>query len=364
MSSLKTEMSTYMTYLSYVFGVETEFIEKDCDEAELKLKKKLMENMTPTSTHLFVSNDADVVLMLTTLDNYKNVFIYDRKSAHVLSIYKLMDLHTTKVGLTQNPGLDFTALNLMLGNDYLPKVNYVDFFKLWGAYKKISLNNSLGLVIKNESGITINTSFFLKLMSEIIVNLKPAFLNKPTQNDIISSMYKNYFDGFAWCMTTYVNGVCSRYNYMFGYGTTPHPLGLMFNINLVNDRFLEARILVSHPLSSTLYSILLLPKSHKHLIDKKYHQFIENEKGLYTEECCEKCKYFNVRSKELKSKIAELERKKQQTGKLKTEYSETIKTLSLHKKQHAVLALDDIDELKIKFDKISNIKIKEPTLKN
>lgn len=357
MNTLKIEMNAFMTYLSHIFNVDVEFLEKDSDEAELKLKKKIMENISEDKsgilTHLFVSNDADVVLMLTTLENYKNVFIFDKKANHILSIYKLMDLHTTKVGITQNSGLDFTALNLMLGNDYLPKVHYVDYFKLWEAYAKISFNNPSGLILKNNNcATTINESFFIKLMNELIANLKPSFLNKPTQKELMSSMYKNYYDGFAWCMTTYIDGVCTRYNYMFGYDTKPHPLGLMFNMNYINNNFLEAPSLLSDPLPSSLYSILLLPKSHKHLIDKKYHNFVEKEKGLYTQECCEKCKYFNVRIRELESKAEDLENAKQATSKIRSEVSKIKKTLTLHKKQHSVLALDDIDELKTRFDKI------------
>lgn len=357
MNTLKIEMNTFMTYLSHIFNVEVDFLEKDSDEAELKLKNKIMENIledkTGNLTHLFVSNDADVVLMLTTLENYKNVFILDKKSCHTLSIYKLMDLHTTKVGLTQNAGLDFTAVNLLLGNDYLPKVNYLDYFKLWDAYSQISSNNPSGLILKNNNCVTmVNESFFIKLMSALIANLKPSFLNKPTQKELMSPMYKNYYDGFAWCMTTYIDGVCSRYNYMFGYDSKPHPLGLMFNMNYINNKFLEAPNLLSAPLPSTLYSILLLPKSHKHLIDKKYHNFVEKEKGLYAQECCEKCKYFNVRIRELESKAEDLENAKQATSKIRSEVSKIKKTLTLHKKQHAVLALDDIDELKTRFDKI------------
>jgi hypothetical protein len=278
--------------------------------------------------------------------------VYDRKACHTLSIYKLMDLHTTKVGLTQNAGLDFTALNLFLGNDYLPKVDYVDFHKLWEAYSKISLNNSCGLILKNNDDIQINTSFYIKLLSELVVTMKKCYLNKPKPKDLMSTMYNNYYDGFAWCMITYVNGICSRYNYMYGYDTKPHPLGLMFHLQNFNNEFVNNQKILSDPLPSKLYLILLLPKSQKHLIDKKYYQFMEQEKGLYIEEYCEKCKYFNARIKELGGKITEFESKKQNASKTIEEFNKTKKTLSLHKKQHPALALDDIDDIQRRFNKI------------
>lgn len=343
MNSLKSDMSVYMKYLSNVFNIEVEFLEKDFDEAELKLKKKIMENIeedkTGNLTHLFVSNDADVILMLTTLENYKNVYICDRKACHILSIYKLMDLHTTKVGLTENAGLDYTALNLLLGNDYLPKVDYLDFNKVWNAYSKISLNNPSGLILKINGNIQFNTSFYLKLLSVLVVDMKSCYLNKPKQKDLMSNMYKNYYDGFAWCMLTYYNGICNRYNYMYGYESKPHPVGLMFHLNLMNKSLEINNMLISNPLPSQLYLILLLPKSQKHLVDKKYYQFMEQEKSLYIEEYCEKCKYFNKR-------ILELE---QNLPKTCDECNQIKKTMSLHKKQHQILALDDIDDIYNRF---------------
>lgn len=368
MMSLENEMQLFIKYLSYIFNVEIEFLNLNYDEAELKIKKQIMDNinddMTMSLTHLFVSNDADVVLMLTTLENTKNVFIYDKKSNHVLSVYKLLDLHTEKVGLTENYGLDFTALNLMLGNDYLPKVNYIDFDKLWIAYKKLSFRNSEGLIVKNGKNITINISFFLKLMNILIYEMKPTYLNKPTHQELTSPMYKNYFDGFAWCLSTYIDGICTNYNYMYGYETKPHPLGLMYNIKFLNAYDYS---LSSSPILPSLYSILLLPKSAKHLINPMYHKFIDQEKSLYIEECCEKCKSFNKKIKELKLKFGELETEelletddetKKNLPKRNKELFTLSKLFSLHKKQHSVLNLDDIEEIKQKFNLINIMKIK------
>lgn len=335
MSNLKSETQLFMTYLSHVFNIKVEFLDEINDEAELKLKKKIMDNsIDDGSTHLFVSNDADVILMLTTLENYSNVFIYDKKCCHTLSICKLLDLHTDRVGLTENAGLDFTAINLMLGNDYLPKISYIDFNKLWDAYKSISTLNNEGLVNLNDKVVTINQSFFLKLMNQLISKMKPTFLNKPHPQELMSSMYENYYDGYAWCLTTYVSGICSRYNYMYGFSTTPHPLGLAINFFHMNSKFqCESRI-ESQPLPPELYSILLLPKSQKCLINKRYHKFLNLCDILYVEESCERCKMFVQKISE-ESKLS------------KTQHA---KLYALHKKQHAILTLDDITEIANKFN--------------
>lgn len=141
---------------------------------------------------------------------------------------------------------------------------------------------------------------------------------------------------------------------MFGYEHKPHPLGLMFNLNSINMFFEFNLKSKSNPLPNSLYLILLLPKSQKHLINKKYHKFVEQEKELYVEEHCEKCKSFNSKKKALESELIELISLKKPVENIKKEISTLVKTISLHKKQHSVLALDDIDDIYKRFLKIKS----------
>jgi hypothetical protein len=353
MTTLKEKMKEFMLYLSFVFNVDVEFLDEAYDEAELKLKKKIMDG-NPDESHIFVSNDADVILMLTTLENFKNIYIYD-KSGEILSILKLIDDHTTKVGMTQNPGLDFTAVNMLLGNDYLPKVQYIDFYKLWNSYKTVAGHNIEGLIIKTGTNdITVNISFLKKMLAVLVTNLKQSYIKKPHLKELMGDVYKNYYDGFTWCMTTYVTGVCIRYNYMYGYKdvSKPHPLGLLFCVDELENMFNMWKLQQSLPLSPTLYSILLLPKSWSHLIDKKYQAFANKEKSLYVTECCEKCKYFNNKINELNTKVQFLESNKKESDITKQECVNVSKNLSLHKKQHEMLTFEDIEEIRCKFEKI------------
>lgn len=350
MMSLEDKMNDFMLYLKLVFNVDVEFMDHEYDEAELKLKKKIMDNISNNSkdTHAFVSNDADVVLMLTTLANFDNVYIFNKGNSEVLSILKLIDEHTDLVGTTLNPGLDFTALNLLLGNDYLPKINYVDFDKLWNAYQKIAQYNIEGLVIYNNNKPELNISFLRKIMIDVLHNIKSCYINNTPVHNLFSYLYKNYANGYNWCMLTYTTGICDKYDYMYECEDSPHPLGILYNL----EYFTDTTFVESKPLSPVLYSILLLPKSWKHLINEKYHNFVECEKNLYMEESCNKCKQHNKKLREFKSQIKILESEKKSVTDVKKQLRSVTKDLSLHKKQHTLLTLDDIYDIKTKFDKI------------
>jgi recombinational DNA repair protein RecT len=73
---------------------------------------------------------------------------------------------------------------------------------------------------------------------------------------------------------------------------------------------------------------------------------------LYATECCEKCKYFNTKIKELDTQVQLLESNEKESSKIKHECANVSKSLSLHKKQHEMLTFDDIEEIRRKFEKV------------
>ena len=132
MLDLGKKIEEYLDNIKKQLNIEIIVDIDEPGEAEIKLKAKIMENIKlgDEYTHIYVSNDADVVLLLVTLNNYKNIYICYNPyvySSSVLSINKLLELHVLNVGKSINHGLDFMAIMLFMGNDYLPKVHFLTF---------------------------------------------------------------------------------------------------------------------------------------------------------------------------------------------------------------------------------------------
>ncbi len=277
MESLNEKMMDFMKYIEIVFCIKVEFI-GGVDESELKLKRKISECKNSKDSHIFVSNDADTIVMLCTLNNFKNVFVHNK--SETLSICKLLDLHTDSVGCSKNFGLDFAFISILFGNDYLPKLKYINYENVWKAYKSNIINKDL----------SINKNILSLFLSSLKKLLKECYNNKFEIDELYHPMYDNYLDGLTWCLNMYYNGKCYRYNYMYKYDISPHPIGLLFHIYKYPDS-LKLNTETYEHINQQLYPILVLPKSSIHLIDKQYHEFANKSKILYQEEECEECKY-------------------------------------------------------------------------
>jgi hypothetical protein len=289
-------------------------------EAEIKLKSRIADNIKLGDyTHIYVSNDADVVLLLVTLNEYKNIYICYNPymyTSSVLSINKLLEKHVLNVGKSINYNLDFMAIMLFMGNDYLPKVNFLTFENLISSYKYILKLEPAGLILKNndtiikkdrikyikdlelfgkytcdieetvvanETELKINKTFLIKLMLCVSRTIKPGYNNKVTLGNICDNFYKNYFDGYTWCIDSYYNGMFKRYNYMCEYSMLPHPFSIAYNI-MKTPNILDLKNIICVPVNPILYGMLILPKNKAQiLIDKKYHKFMDETKELYGE---------------------------------------------------------------------------------
>lgn len=355
MIELRAKLEKFLKYIGNIYQVKINYLQDEIDEAELKIKYKLMENMNdyPNDTHIVVTNDADVVVMLTTLKNYQNAFIYCKnKDRDTISIGKLIDLHTDRVGCTLNPGLDFTLLSIMLGNDYLPKVGLINFDKLWDSYKCLTNFYPDGII--NEK-LIINKSFFLGLLFNLIHKTKKNLINKIKKEDCNVSLHDNYLDGLMWCIHTYFEGTCFRYNYMYEYQNVPNLIGLLLNL-IKNKKELKINMELYDPIDYKLYAILVLPKSAKKLIDKKYHKFIDTSDVLYDQEECEKCNDMCEKIRKMNKKIIDHKNNNSdsdsetESNYLNDELKKMSKILSLHKSLHTELAYDDIEKIISEFN--------------
>ena len=116
MTDIYKNIKDKIKILEKIYSIDIEYIDNCHDEAELKLKRSLENyvNNDDNSSHIFVSNDADVVVMLTTVEKYKNIFIYLRSNGEILSIAKLIELHIEEVGCSLTQALDFSGIHIFM----------------------------------------------------------------------------------------------------------------------------------------------------------------------------------------------------------------------------------------------------------
>lgn len=338
MTSIQPHLEKYMKKIELLYNVETKYIINCEGEAELKLKKKMMDNIDifPDDTHIIISNDADIIAMFGTFNpkSYFNIFIYcdlRNDKDEIMSMGMLMHLHTNKYGMSKNFGKDFTLMSIFLGNDYLPKIAFSDLDKLWNAYMTWISEFEEGLVLKN---MEINVDFFKHIIISMMSKTKNHLLSRFNLNEVKPIVYQSYCKGLLWCLDMYDKGQCICYNYMYDFDDVPHPLGLLFNLYL-DPKILKCKIDPSPSINEQLYSILVFPKKAINLIDKKYHEFAQSCNILYEEEDCELCNNFYEKMKNY--------------DKTDQKYKIIQKELKSHKNDHMRLNTTDIDNIVSEF---------------
>ena len=350
MINLESKLKNYFKYVENSYCIKINYMDSVNDEAELKLKQKIQEiqEINYNDSFIFVTNDADVIAMLATLKNTSNVYVYNRSSKEneIISMGKLLDEHTKDVGMTMTYGNDFCLISTMLGNDYIPKINCIDYNKIWLAYKKLSNIYKTGLIDDN---CIININFFSDLMKQILINLKKGFIKKIKIDEIDPEIYKDYFDGLTWCYNMYKTGKCTRYNYMYENDFSPNPLGIICALQ-INKQFINLDKSINEPTNVVLYGILALPKSSKKLIQNKYHKFIEQSNKLYEQEDCKKCTCIYDKIYKFHELIAKEQISNDNIEEYKIKIRDLSKQLSIHKKNHKDLNFNDIKNITNAFN--------------
>lgn len=332
MNTIQEKLDKFMEKIKLTYCIDVNYMIGCEGEAELKLKKKMMDKCKENKddTHIIISNDADIVAMFGTFDinSYSKIFICTNiKDIEIISMGALMDAHTKKFGISNNFGLDFTLLSILVGNDYIPKINFSDLTKLWNTYKTWVTEYPEGLV-KNTN---LNVQFFIKILNGIISQTKTGFIQKYKLNDYNHSLYSNYMEGVLWCLDMYNKGYCDRYNYMYQCSDSPHPMGLILNLN-DHPEIANLKQKTYPSLNSDLYALLVLPQKALKLTNVKYHEFAKKYKILYEEELCETCNEFYNKMKPL--------------DKMGCEYKKLYKEMKIHKtNNHNNITSDDVEDI-------------------
>lgn len=274
MKSIPDKLKKTLNTIEKQFNIEINIDVIEPGEAEIKIKNKLLNNYyeNKNKSHILITNDADVILILTSHESYNKCHILLKHE--ILLINKLINEHIKKYGKSQYSHLDFSFLNLFLGNDYLPKLYYITNKNLWDAYKfNINLiDDSKRFLIKFDNNkIMINYNLLFDIFNTLLIKISRKKINNTEYNDDI---YKNYFDGLIWNFKMYNIGICNDYYY---YCKIKKPIDILNLIMYLSDKKnkYDDYNIENKPITSELCSILILPESGKQIIDNKYHKFID-----------------------------------------------------------------------------------------
>lgn len=281
MKKLYDELKDHFAYLEEKYNIKViSLLNEPIGESEFKLFNKLkkLSIKYPDDTHAFVSNDADVVVMSMALN--KNIFvIYNEKQfkqVHEIDIKKLNNLFKNH--------LDVCLAILMMGNDYLPKVGYLNLNKI------IEIMKDKKIVECRENKINIDYTLLADILFELFKKDKRCKISSIYQLNL--TKMKNYMEGLTWCITDYCNAKSKNMFYMYKYKKLViNPIELMYflMINKKNP--------ISYPLKDSnieihrnIYPSIVMPYKVRFLFDKKYSDFLlEKHKIMYEEELCEFC---------------------------------------------------------------------------
>jgi 5'-3' exonuclease len=300
MNTLEIKLADFVNYLKFIFSIKVTLLFSEPDEGEIKIKKILLANcFNNNSSHLIVSNDADVVLLAccTHTIGENKIYILTKMSIdshtenYVINVNLLIDEHKKKFKSYNN--WDIVGLSFLIGNDYIPKIAYNSFEKLWKAYKYALKLDTRGLIL-NLKPLVINRNFLINILLKIIKETRETYIKLFTLQYLYHPLYENYLEGYIWCLDMYTYGVCNNYNYIFKYqDDNVHPLGLIYTL-YNHSEYMTGHLqstIVKEPIDKTIYCILLLPITAKNLIESKYHPFLEEIKYIYADEKYKECKY-------------------------------------------------------------------------
>lgn len=315
-----------------------------CDESEIKISKKIRDNISKEqeSTHIVISNDADVVLIMAGIYGGKNIYMSEANTQKVMSVGKIVQCHCNHFGGIYQ---DFVFLNLLMGNDYIPKIAYLTIDKIWKSYR--SLYYSTGQSIINPDTNSINKRALTDFLVGCMVDTSKHFIDSDTNLEKMNfEAMQTYWQGLIWCYMMYIDGKCPDYRYMYIHNTNPGPFSLSIYINTIQSLYVEFK--PREPLTPNLYGLLILPEKSKSILNFNTYSFEFKSDRIYENERCVMCTKYN---KEIKRLNFLLKNHPKDTV-IKRELKEFREKCRNHKDVHKELTLNEIKNIEYHFSKV------------
>jgi hypothetical protein len=353
MQKIEQHIQNYITILQTQYKYTNPEItfskSSECGEGEIKICKEIITNGTQnlTHTHLIIGNDADIIVLSMGAKPVYNVNILVNESGNknrvLMSLKILLELwpkslnksHDIHIMANSDLRDDFVLVSLMMGNDYFPKLAYINYIKLWECYYQFSKETN-NTIINNSEFNMANLQRFTQI---IYSNLNNSYKHV-TANTYNPNRVNSYFEGLLWCLKIYNTGVCTNYEYAYTGKKSVHPFELY--IHTINNT-IKSNQKYTLPISSSIYPILIMPSSAKHLIPKKYHSLVDNElKNIYDMENCVECKQLYSSCQIAKTKMNSC-KSDRLLNKFKVVYREKYIEYNTHKKTHnSSFSINDI----------------------
>ncbi len=305
MKGLENSLSDFIKYIEKSFEIVVITLITDQGEGELKIKNYLQkaQEKNQEESHIVYSNDSDMILLLFLCKHLNKIYQIIGKDT-IIFFGKLYDIHIEKFVGTKSTKNDFVFINILMGNDYVPKTSYLTLDKVWIEYKKLAPFFENGLISYDTltMGIKLDPIFFHDLLYCSTKQIKPHFMNKFALTDLKKKYYYDYVQGLYWCFGMYFTGKCSNYHYIYDHDESPHVLGTMLTA-MTNSTY---KMIKCRSIDLDLYAILLIPEKAKNLLTKEQNliarELVKKYPIVYEEGRCDKCKIYNKLLKELKIK--------------------------------------------------------------
>ncbi|VBB17783.1 XRN 5'-3' exonuclease [Yasminevirus sp. GU-2018] len=344
MMKLERELAGFIRYIKEKYNLEVVTSITEADEGEIKVRHYLqkLQKRYPNETHLVYSGDSDVILLLFTCDDLSKIYQVIGKET-IIHFGTMLDQHRELFGKTDSDKLDFVFINLLMGNDYLPKVSYLKLENVWEAYKTVSKRRPKGMVTLNGTNVQIDQLFVYDLLS-IGAKKSPAhLLRRFKDSDLYESSYENYVNGLYWCFGMYTTGSCSDYRYIYDHQTSPHVYGAMWSI-IFNNKY---TITKTPSIDVDLYGLLLIPEKAKALLSKEQNliaeKLVEIHPIIYEEGRCDKCKNYSRLVSKLQKEMKLYDSDSNEKSDISKRLAKLNKIFSSHRETHEKLTAEKID---------------------
>lgn len=355
MLNLENNLSDFTSYIENTYNIKIIMSITEPDEGEIKIRKMVqkIQNENIDDSHIVFSGDSDMILLLFTCHILTNIYQTPKKD-EIISLNEIYKVHIQKFGETDTTKYDFTFINLLMGNDYIPKVLYITLEKVWSSYAKISKYFKNGLISYNYNNIKLDPLFLHDLIYLTSKNIAKTYLDRFKFSHLRDKYYKNYIEGLYWCVSMYITGECSDYKYIYNYNKTPHITGIMILL-MLNTTY---DIKVSKSIDSNLYGILLIPNKAINMLSNKNKQIaskIENKFPiLYEEERCNICQTYKKKISNLNTIRKNIDIDTQERQDINKEIKFNSNIYTKHKTCHTKLTYDIIDEINTYYEICNN----------